>query len=131
MLAVVTTSVNGYLSNEKQDLFTMARCDSSCWLILIGFLHSAHTLANVSIFCLTWMNVVTKSPPRLMSPLVCPEYQNTQIFDVGIKIRVSIWNFLSVVDPLRIPIPMCKKKIWVQQENLYKFTYCLHVLEPT
>ncbi len=28
------------------------------------------------------------------------------------KIRVSTWSFLSVVHPLRIPIPMYKKKIF-------------------
>jgi hypothetical protein len=61
---------------------------------------------------------------------VCLEYQNTQNFNVGIKIRVSTWSFLSFVHPLRIPIPMCKKKIRVQQENSYKITYCLHVF-PT
>jgi hypothetical protein len=32
-------------------------------------------------------------------------------FHVGMKIRVSTWSFLSVVHPLRIPIPMYKKKI--------------------
>jgi hypothetical protein len=26
---------------------------------------------------------------------------------------------------------MCKKKIWVQQENLYKITYCLRVFPTT
>ncbi len=35
------------------------------------------------------------------------------------KIRVSMWSFLSVIHPLQIPIPMYKKKIWIQQE------YCL------
>jgi hypothetical protein len=38
--------------------------------------------------------------------------------NVGIKIRVSMWSYLSIVRHLRIPIPMCKKKIWVQKENL-------------
>ena len=61
---------------------------------------------------------------------VCPLYENTQNFHIGIKIRVSTWSFLSVVHPLQIPIPMCEKKILVQQENLYKITYCLHVF-PT
>jgi hypothetical protein len=36
-----------------------------------------------------------------------------------------MWSFLSVVHPLRIPIPMCEKKIRVQQENSYKITYCM------
>ncbi len=36
---------------------------------------------------------------------VCPEYQNTKIFHVGSKIRVSTWSHLSVIPPLRIPIP--------------------------
>jgi hypothetical protein len=40
---------------------------------------------------------------------------------------VSTWSFLSVVHPLRILIPMCVKNIRVQQENLYKITYCLRV----
>ncbi len=44
--------------------------------------------------------------------------------------RVSTWSFLSIVHPLRIPIPMYKKKVRVQQENSQKITYCLHVL-PT
>jgi hypothetical protein len=48
---------------------------------------------------------------------VCNEYQNTWIFNIGIKIRVSKWSFLPFVRPLQIPIPMCKKKIRVQQEN--------------
>jgi hypothetical protein len=43
---------------------------------------------------------------------------------------VSTWSFLFVVHPLRIPIPMRKKKIQVQQENSLKITYCLRVL-PT
>ncbi len=30
-----------------------------------------------------------------------------------------MWRFLSVNHPLQIPIPMYKKKIWIQQE------YCL------
>jgi hypothetical protein len=41
-----------------------------------------------------------------------------------------MWSFLCVVGPLQIPIPKCEKKIWVQQENLQKITYCLCVL-PT
>jgi hypothetical protein len=41
-----------------------------------------------------------------------------------------MWSFLSVVHPLRIPIPMYEKKIQVQQQNSWKITYCLHVL-PT
>ncbi len=32
-------------------------------------------------------------------------------FHVGMNIRVSTWNILSVVHPLQIPIPMYKKKI--------------------
>jgi hypothetical protein len=38
-----------------------------------------------------------------------------------------MWSFLCIVCPLRIPIPMCKNKIQVQQENSLKFTYCLCV----
>jgi hypothetical protein len=45
-------------------------------------------------------------------------YENTLNFHVGIKIRVSTWSFLSVLHPLRIPIPMYEKKVRVQQENL-------------
>ncbi len=56
--------------------------------------------------------------------------EKTQILNVGNLSRVPTWSFLSVVRPLQIPIPMCKKKIWVQQENLWKLTYCLRVL-PT
>ncbi len=44
-------------------------------------------------------------------------------FHVGIKIRVSMWSFLSVVHPLLIHIPMYEKKVRVQQENSKKFTY--------
>ncbi len=55
-------------------------------------------------------------------------YENTLNFHIGIKIRVSTWSFLSVVHPLRIPIPMYEKKVWVQHKNLYKITYCLRVL---
>jgi hypothetical protein len=40
-------------------------------------------------------------------------------FHVGMKIRVSTWSFLSVIQPLQILIPMYDKKIWIQQENLY------------
>ncbi len=29
-----------------------------------------------------------------------------------------MWNRLSIVHPHQIPITMCKKKIWVQEENL-------------
>ncbi len=69
-----------------------------------------------------------------MSPSVHPsdhlEYENTQILNIGIKIRVSTWSFLCVVRPLQIPIPMCEKKIRVQPENQQKITYCLRVL-PT
>jgi hypothetical protein len=53
-----------------------------------------------------------------ISDSVCPIYENTLNFHVGIKIRVSTWSFLSVVHPLRIPIPMYEKKVWIQQENL-------------
>jgi hypothetical protein len=38
--------------------------------------------------------------------------------NIGIKIRVSTWWFLSVVHPLKIPIPMCEKKIRVQQKKI-------------
>jgi hypothetical protein len=41
-----------------------------------------------------------------------------------------MWSFLSVVHPIQIPIPMTKKKIQIQQENLQKFAHCLRVL-PT
>jgi hypothetical protein len=44
-------------------------------------------------------------------------YENTLNLHVGIKIRVSTWSFLSVIHPLRIPIPMYKKKVQVQQEK--------------
>ncbi len=43
---------------------------------------------------------------------------------------MSTWSFLSIVHLLQIPIPMCEKKIRVQQENSYKITYCLRVF-PT
>jgi hypothetical protein len=43
-----------------------------------------------------------------------------------------MWSFLSVVHPLRIPIPMCEKKIWVQQEICTKllivYVYFQHIL---
>ncbi len=61
---------------------------------------------------------------------ICLSYGNMQIFSVEVKIRVSMWSHLSIVCPLQIPIPMCKKKNCVQQENLQKITYCLCVL-PT
>jgi hypothetical protein len=78
--------------------------------------------------------VYLEEPIRLPSPhrinfSVCLSvrpsvpYENTENFHVGIKIRVSTWSFFSVVYPLQIPIPMCKKKIWVQQENSYKISY--------
>jgi hypothetical protein len=41
-----------------------------------------------------------------------------------------MWSFLSVVHPLQIPIPMCKKKIHVQQKKLYNITYCLPYHQP-
>ncbi len=49
------------------------------------------------------------------------------VSNVGIKKRVSTWSHLSVVRPLRIPIPLCKKKNGVQRENLYhrKLLYLL------
>jgi hypothetical protein len=28
-----------------------------------------------------------------------------------------MWSILSVIHPIQIPIPMCQKKIWVQQES--------------
>jgi hypothetical protein len=34
-------------------------------------------------------------------------------------------NHLSVVCPFQIPISMSTKKIWVQQGNVWKITYCL------
>ena len=58
------------------------------------------------------------------------EYENTYNFHIGMKIRVYTRSFLSIVHPLRIPIPMFKKKVQVQQENLYKITYGLCVI-PT
>jgi hypothetical protein len=54
-------------------------------------------------------------------------YENTSNFHIGIKIRVSKWSFLSIVHPLKIPIPMYEKKVWIQHENSYKITYSLHV----
>ncbi len=50
---------------------------------------------------------------------VCPSVRNTKTrrFNVGIKIRVPKWSFLSIVHPPQIPIPMCEKKIRVQQGN--------------
>jgi hypothetical protein len=36
-----------------------------------------------------------------------------------------MWSHLFVVPPLQIPIPMCEKKMQVQQENSYKITYGL------
>jgi hypothetical protein len=54
---------------------------------------------------------------------VCLLSMKTRRIFVGVKIRVSTWSFLSVIHPLWIPIPMYEKKIWVQQENLYKISY--------
>ncbi len=42
-----------------------------------------------------------------------------------------MWSFLSVLHPLRIPIPMHEKKFRVQQENSYKITYCLGTAEKS
>ncbi len=87
----------------------------------------------------TWRNwlgypahtgLISLSVRLSVSPSVCLEYEKTWILNEGIKIRVSTWSFLSIVHPLRITIPMCEKKIWVQQENSYKITYCLRVF-PT
>jgi hypothetical protein len=80
-----------------------------------------------------------EEPIRLPSPhrinfsvclFVCLEYENAYILNVGIKIRVSTWSFLSIVRPLRLPIPMCEKKVRVQQENSYKITYCYVYFQP-
>ncbi len=58
-----------------------------------------------------WINVSIR-------PSVCLSGISKHVdFNVGIKIRVSTWSFLSVIHPIRMPIPMCEKKIWVQQEN--------------
>ncbi len=35
----------------------------------------------------------------------------------GVHVEFSVRHH-----PLRLPIPMLEKKIWIQQENLYKFT---------
>jgi hypothetical protein len=53
-----------------------------------------------------------------VSDSVCPIYENMLNFHVGIKIWVSMWSFLSIVHPLQISIPMYKKKVRIQQENL-------------
>ncbi len=79
---------------------------------------------------LTWRNQLGyPAHTGLMSPSICSIWKHVE-FHVGIKFRVSMWSFLSIVHPLRTPIPMCKKKVWVQEGNLYKMTYCLPVL-PT
>ncbi len=60
---------------------------------------------------------------------ICLEYENTLNFHIGLKIRVSMWRFLSVLHPLQVPIPVYEKKIWIeqectsQQENLYKINF--------
>jgi hypothetical protein len=36
---------------------------------------------------------------------------------------------LLAKDEVQIPIPMYEKKFWVQQENLYKITYCLRLFQ--
>jgi hypothetical protein len=41
-----------------------------------------------------------------------------------------MWSFLSVVHPLQIPIPMCEKKIQIQQENPQKFTIVYVYYQP-
>jgi hypothetical protein len=41
---------------------------------------------------------------------------------------VATWSHLSVVCPLQIPIPMSKKKNWVQQVDSSKIIYCFCVL---
>ncbi len=59
--------------------------------------------------------------------------QNTKKcrFFTGIKIRVSTWSHLSIVCPLRIPIPICKKKIWVQQEICRNYLLFIVRVLPT
>ena len=83
--------------------------------------------------------VYLEEPIRLLSPyrtnfsfhpFIRLEYENTQILNVGIKIRVPTWSFLCIVHPLQTPIPMCEKKIRIQQENSQKITNCLRIL-PT
>ncbi len=54
---------------------------------------------------------------------ICLEYENKFNFHAGMKIGVSMWSFLFIYHPLQIPIPMYKKKFWVQQENLYKINF--------
>jgi hypothetical protein len=60
----------------------------------------------------------TSSSPRTAGVFLClsiclsvhPSVMNTKtrrFFHVGIKIKISTWSHLSVVPPLRIPIPMC------------------------
>ncbi len=34
-------------------------------------------------------------------PSICPEYKKTQVFNVGIKIRVSTWSICLSSDPLK------------------------------
>jgi hypothetical protein len=57
------------------------------------------------------------APPGVLPLSISPEYKKMQIFNEGIKIGVSMWSHLYVIHPLQIPIPMCKKKTWVEQEN--------------
>jgi hypothetical protein len=53
--------------------------------------------------------------------------KNTQILNIRIKIRVPTWSFLSVAHSLRIPIPICEEKFWVQQENSYIYLLIVYV----
>ncbi len=79
-------------------------------------LHSNFLMLEHHVMTLTWRNVVREAHTELMSPSVCPSVfpsirpsvWNTKarrFFNVGVKIRVSRWNHLSVLRPLEIPIP--------------------------
>jgi hypothetical protein len=58
--------------------------------------------------------------PSVCCLSVCLSVQNAKKhrFMTGIKIWVSMWSPLYIAHPLQKPIPMCKKIIRVQQENL-------------
>ncbi len=69
----------------------------------------------------TWRNRLgCPAPPGEMSPSVYPESQKTFIFNIGIKNRVTMWRHLSIVHPLRIPIPMCKIEFWFSKKMCRK-----------
>ncbi len=123
---------------EEEPFFPCQIAGNECWEVAVS------AVMPTDRWCINLEEPIRLPSPHRINFSVCLSirlfvclsvclsviYENTLNFHIGIKIRVSTWSFLSVFHPLRIPIPMYKKKVRVQQENSLKITICFCVL-PT